>query len=184
MPRLSKALRILNIGFDTAATFLKAEFNISLSSLNSNITYEEYSALMSRFNYDKVLHNIIQKESASRLTHKRRTSRRMKNQKPTIILTDTEKEVFEKVVAADIINQKRIYKNKRENKKGLSLFKQHIKHNKGKSIKGQFKCDICGYTHISGNLYIIGDVHKRVCKFCISGITGKGKGTKLIYTPM
>ena len=116
MPRLSKALRILNIGFDTAATFLKAEFNISLSSLNSNITYEEYSALMSRFNYDKVLHNIIQKESASRLTHKRRTSRRMKNQKPTIILTDTEKEVFEKVVAADIINQKRIYKNKRENK--------------------------------------------------------------------
>ena len=34
MPRLNKALQILNIGFQTAAGFLKEEFGFNVTSVN------------------------------------------------------------------------------------------------------------------------------------------------------
>lgn len=178
MPRLSKALRILNIGVDTAVAFLKAEFNVCPSSINSMITEEEYSALMSKFNYDKVLHGIIQKKISSRRVKKR------KRNSPAIVLTDVENMVLERVAVSELISKERISKNKKNKTKSLSLFKEHIKNNKGRCIRYPFRCAVCGHTHYSGYLYTMGEVHKEICRYCISKLTGKGKGTKLIYTPM
>ena len=62
MPRLSKALQILNIGFHTAAEFLKDKFGVNVYSLNEAISDEQYSCLLSHFNTDKVLHSIRMKK--------------------------------------------------------------------------------------------------------------------------
>ena len=75
-------------------------------------------------------------------------------------------------------------KSRKERKQEISLLKEFVQRNKGESIKYLFRCAICGTTHSSGYLYVINGCRKEVCKFCVSGLTGKGKGTKLIYTPM
>ena len=62
MPRLSKALRELNIGFETAAKFLEEEFGLNATSVNEVITDEQYGSLLIHFNTDKVLHSIIKKK--------------------------------------------------------------------------------------------------------------------------
>lgn len=62
MPRLSKALQILNIGFQTAAGFLKEEFGLNVTSVNESISDEQYGILLSHFNTDKVLHSIRMKK--------------------------------------------------------------------------------------------------------------------------
>ena len=62
MPRLSKALKKLNIGFHTAAEFFKEEFGLNVTSVNESISDEQYGILLSHFNTDKVLHSIRMKK--------------------------------------------------------------------------------------------------------------------------
>lgn len=62
MPRLNKALQIMNIGFQTAAGFLKEEFGLNVTSVNESISDEQYETLLSHFNTDKVLHSIRMKK--------------------------------------------------------------------------------------------------------------------------
>lgn len=75
-------------------------------------------------------------------------------------------------------------KSRKERKQEISLLKQFVQRNKGESIKYLFRCVICGTTHSCGYLYVVNGCRKDVCKFCVSDLTGKGKGSKLIYTPM
>ena len=49
MPRLSKALRILNIGFHTTAEFLEEEFRLNVTSINEIITEEQSESLLRHF---------------------------------------------------------------------------------------------------------------------------------------
>lgn len=108
MPRLSKALQILNISFYTAAEFLKEEFGLNVTSVNESISDERYEILLSHFNTDKVLHSIRMKK------YQAMSSCRKSN---PIEVSFTEEEVAMKNMVADIRLSKYI-KCKRGKDKG------------------------------------------------------------------
>lgn len=60
MPRLNQVTKELNIGFSTAANFLKKRFGVIVSP-NEKISDEQYVALSEEFYRDKVAHNVAMK---------------------------------------------------------------------------------------------------------------------------
>jgi hypothetical protein len=109
MPRLSKALKKLNIGFHTAAEFLKEEFGLNVTSVNESISDEQYGILLSHFNTDKVLHSIRMKK------YRAMSSSRKPN--PTqVSYTEDEEKLLHKV--EDINLTKYIRTSKGKKKKG------------------------------------------------------------------
>lgn len=60
MPRLNQVTKELNIGFATAAEFLRSRFGVEVSP-NEKITDEQYEALAKEFHVDKVLHSVAVK---------------------------------------------------------------------------------------------------------------------------
>lgn len=60
MPRLNQVTKELNIGFSTAAEFLKNRFGVEVSP-NEKITDAQYMALEEEFHRDKVLHSVAVK---------------------------------------------------------------------------------------------------------------------------
>ena len=60
MPRLNQVTKELNIGFATAAEFLKTRFDVVVSP-NEKISDEQYESLTEEFHKDKVLHSVAVK---------------------------------------------------------------------------------------------------------------------------
>ena len=60
MPRLNQVTKELNIGFATAAEFLKTRFDVVVSP-NEKISDEQYESLAEEFHKDKVLHSVAVK---------------------------------------------------------------------------------------------------------------------------
>lgn len=192
MPRLNKVLRELNIGFDTAVDFFYSKYRLNITSINEVISDEQYEEISYCFKRDKALRTATDKKVLSLKTRK--------NPNPAPAdFTEIEQQILDEVAASDVITPKLFAKNRKEKrqlqrKEDFKAFKSRntrskklssfIQHNKGKAIQYPFCCAICGTTHTSGYLYTIGNSQKEVCKFCVSRLTGKGKGTKLIYTPM
>lgn len=55
---------------------------------------------------------------------------------------------------------------------------------KGKYFSGEFTCDLCRHTRLSGYVYIIESEEYEICKYCNDGIFNKKHFGKVIYTPM
>ena len=60
MPRLNQVTKELNIGFATAAEFLKTRFDVVVSP-NEKISDEQYESLAEEYHKDKVLHSVAVK---------------------------------------------------------------------------------------------------------------------------
>ncbi|MBQ1178363.1 MAG: hypothetical protein IIX50_04945 [Bacteroidaceae bacterium] len=60
MPRLNQVTKELNIGYHTAADFVRTRFGMVVGP-NDKITEEQYAALAEEFHRDKVLHDIAEK---------------------------------------------------------------------------------------------------------------------------
>lgn len=68
--RLNKVLRELNIGFDRACEYLMSEYGIKVTSINSQITEEQYIHLKKTFKRDEMLYNVSQKKQILRIAEK------------------------------------------------------------------------------------------------------------------
>lgn len=68
--RLNKVLRDLNIGFDRACEYLMSEYGIKVTSINSQITEEQYRHLKNTFKRDEMLYNVSQKKQILRIAEK------------------------------------------------------------------------------------------------------------------
>jgi len=68
--RLNKVLRDLNIGFDRACEYLMSEYGIKVTSINSQITEEQYIHLKNTFKRDEMLYNVSQKKQILRIAEK------------------------------------------------------------------------------------------------------------------
>lgn len=71
----------------------------------------------------------------------------------------------------------------RERERKNSLIKI-ISSMKGKYFSGEFTCDLCRHTRLSGYVYIIESEEYEICKYCNDGIFNKKHFGKVIYTPM
>lgn len=73
--------------------------------------------------------------------------------------------------------------NKLEKAKN-SAIKKLIEDLKGKRFTGQFICDICRHTRMTGYLYTTDDAEYEICKFCHDALFNIKPHVKVIYTPM
>lgn len=55
---------------------------------------------------------------------------------------------------------------------------------KGKYFSGEFTCDLCRHTRLSGYVYIIDSEEFEICKYCNDAIFNKKHFGRIIYTPM
>ena len=81
MPRLNQVTKELNIGYHTAADFLRRRFGAVVGP-NDKITEEQYAALAEEFHGDKVLHSAAMKRVLPRQQN-RRSSMRVQNKELT-----------------------------------------------------------------------------------------------------
>ncbi len=68
--RLNKVLRELNISFNRACEYLMSEYGIKVTSINSQITEEQYINLKNTFKRDEMLYNVSQKKQILRKAEK------------------------------------------------------------------------------------------------------------------
>lgn len=73
---------------------------------------------------------------------------------------------------------------RRREKGRKSAIKNAIKNLKPKRFSGQFVCDLCRHTRLTGYLYTTEDKDYEICKFCYDDLKNIKPHVKIIYTPM
>lgn len=117
MPRLNQVTKELNIGFATAAEFLKTRFDVVVSP-NEKISDEQYESLAEEFHKDKVLHSVAVKRYPPR---KKLTPRAMPSNE---VYTEEELKIVQSVESMPRSYKDLGYKSASAMKKKEALMKE------------------------------------------------------------
>ena len=117
--RLNKAIRELNIGFQTAVEFLKKKFNLEDSELEltSKISDEQYESLVEVFKKDKEVRNNVSQLFQKKIKDKKKTE--VKDTRAETLLESSKQQKFNPLGKIDLdhLNKKQEDKNTKTSEK-------------------------------------------------------------------
>ena len=117
--RLNKAIRELNIGFQTAVEFLKKKFNLEDSELEltSKISDEQYESLVEVFKKDKEVRNNVSQLFQKKIKDKKKTE--VKDTRAETLLESSKQQRFNPLGKIDLdhLNKKQEDKNTKTSEK-------------------------------------------------------------------